>query len=119
MPEKQTPNNGNYVFTTEDKIFLLSKDEVFDYFEPDANIEWYDLYRQLNPPDRGYCKPTAYVWAQGMYVDDGHCGWWLYKEPQDFNGGYTPYFMHRSIGFADANTKYFGVRPALWIDLKP
>ena len=119
MPEKQIPNNGNYVFTTEDKIFLLSKDEVFDYFEPDANIEWYDLYRQFNPPDRGYCEPTAYAWAQGMYVDDGHCRWWLYKEPQDFNGGYAPYFIRRSIRSADVNTKYFGVRPALWIDLKP
>lgn len=49
----------------QDKVFLLSLSEVYDYFDGDFSRE---------------CKPTAYALAKGVEIKDedrGICWWWV------------------------------------------
>lgn len=91
---------------TKDRVFLLSRDEAWEYFSSDSTRQ---------------CQGTAYCYAQGAYkTGNGNCKWWL-RSPG--GSGYTAYVY-------DGNLEdYYGkksccvdnddiaVRPALWIDL--
>lgn len=91
---------------TKDRVFLLSRDEAWEYFSSDSTRQ---------------CQGTAYCYAQGAYkTGNGNCKWWL-RSP--VGSGYTAYVY-------DGNLEdYYGkksccvdnddiaVRPALWIDL--
>ena len=107
-PEYRT-DPGN---VTTDKVFLLSMNEVNKYF---------------NSEESKKCVPTDYAKAKGASAvvrenctknGKGTCTWWL-RTP-----GYTrkyvvtvlPYGGFFSFGFY-ADEDWFGVRPALWIDL--
>ena len=106
-------NNKKGGKTTQDRVFLLSADEVNGYFPPD---------------DARRCSPTAYACARGAFkAGDGHCGWWLRD-----SGMYACAAYVRDDGRVDGNgSPVFGVtdehghrerrdnvavRPAMWID---
>ena len=89
---------------TEDKVFLLSIEEVNRYFNNDVMRA---------------CKPTDYAVSNGAYVSDSsNCWWWLRSPGNNRNraanvdsGGYVS-----EEGDFVAN-KYLAVRPAMWISL--
>lgn len=93
---------------TKDRVFLLSRDEAWEYFSSDSTRQ---------------CQGTAYCYAQGAYkTGNGNCKWWL-RSPG--SSGYTAYVYDGSL------RDYYGehsccvdnddiaVRPALWINLEP
>ena len=91
---------------TKDRVFLLSRDEAWEYFSLDSTRQ---------------CQGTAYCYAQGAYkTGNGNCNWWLR----------SPVYSGRTAYVYDGSLKnYYGehscyvdnddiaVRPALWIDL--
>lgn len=94
---------------TQDKIFLLSINEVNRYFSSDEDRK---------------CLPTPYALEQGVFAtieDDnfGYCEWWLRSL-----GGHSPYAAYVGCGgdvdiFGKNANYYSAVRPALWIKLNP
>lgn len=94
-------NPGN---STQDQVFLLSITEAIKHFGSGSARK---------------CKPTDYVIANGAYVNNGNCWWWLR----------SPGFDQSSAAFVSntgsvqehgeyVNYDYGAVRPALWIDIK-
>ena len=92
--------------STEDKIFLLSINEVEKYFDSD---------------EARICIPTEYAKANGVwtYYKTGTCWWWLRSPGYESNdaavvrsGGWVS-----SVGYY-VNNDDGGLRPALWINLK-
>lgn len=92
---------------TNDKVFLLSINEVNKYFDSDAARQ---------------CKPTAYAVAHETYTtydNDNCCYWWL-RSPDD-NSRYAAYVgrdgsVNTSVGLVFYDD--YAVRPALWISLE-
>ena len=91
---------------TSDKIFLLSIDEVKKYFGSEETRQ---------------CRPTNYARKNGVDINDnGKCWWWL-RSP----GWYQNSAAHVNnngvltevLGMPVDYDRY-GVRPALWIELK-
>ncbi|MBR6365238.1 MAG: hypothetical protein IKS10_03935 [Lachnospiraceae bacterium] len=94
---------------TKDKLFLLTFDEVAQYFNDD--------YASV-------CQGTPYCYAQGAveetYPDmekrvemDSYCGWWL-RSPGLY--GYPASFItYAGFGWDYANKDGIAVRPAMWI----
>lgn len=90
---------------TADKVFLLSMEEISDYFEDED--------------DRKRCGCTAYARAQGAYTDSfWNNEWWLRTpgEAQDT----AALNINEALWWADG--KYVDVdvdlvRPAMWIEL--
>ena len=112
------PNNARFGAwggnNTQDKIFLLSIDEVKKYFKDIEDRE---------------CKPTNYAKKQGAWTDEykeeylGNCRWWLRSpgEHQDdaahvYSDGTVIDFGYRVDGF-DVFNLHIAVRPALYINL--
>ena len=88
------------------KVFLLSKDEVYGYFSSDEDRK---------------CVPTEYARANGAYVYEGYCCWWL-RSPHPDDSDFVCCVKYDG----DADDKYRSVdsnsgsvRPALWINLSP
>lgn len=104
-PEHKYPDPGN---STEDRLFLLSANEVKKYYETESSR---------------VCAPTAYLQKQGETgrLESGErcCRWWL-RTP-----GQTTYdaacISHDGRILYDGFSKYFDdmitVRPAMWIKL--
>ena len=87
---------------TKDKVFLLSYKETCLYF--------------MNDADR-ICKPTAHAKSQnGVFVENGNCGWWL-RSPAHFDDDYQCILPDGSCKGNVVSAKYYVVRPAMWIDL--
>ncbi len=96
---------------TTDKVFLLSINEVEEYFSSN---------------EERMCVPTAYAIENGAYTSDTYekggeatCWWWL-RSPGDSQGsaarvyyGGSVYYLGDSVSYDDD-----AVRPALWINLK-
>ncbi len=96
---------------TTDKVFLLSINEVEEYFSSN---------------EERMCVPTAYAVANGAYTSDTYekggeatCWWWV-RSPGTYQG-------YAAFVGADGSVSYFGyyvdgvgdaVRPAMWINLK-
>lgn len=88
---------------TQDRIFLLGIDEVNSFFHSDEERQ---------------CSATPYAKAQGAYISDGRCEWWL-RSPgciQTYavnvtTSGSCDYHGY-DVDFSDG-----AVRPALWINL--
>lgn len=88
---------------TNDKLFLLSKDEVEKYFKS-------DVARQ--------CKPTRYAISKGVYVANDGCVWWLRSLGKS---------IHTAVAIdqngiicsngIDVHNAVLAVRPAMWINL--
>ena len=90
--------------STMDKIFSLSINEAYKYFNSD---------------DKRKCKPTAYAKGQGAkeysYND---CYWWWLRSPGEMPG-YAAYVYNTGYVSSYGNfiPSLYAVRPALWIDL--
>lgn len=97
-------NYGTYAGPdTEDKIFVLSLDEVNKYFPTDSS-------RKAGP---GVSAGND----RNLYVDpNGYCLWWL-RTP-GASGGFIGYVDHRGV-VQEAGIlcryNYIGVRPAMWV----
>ena len=97
---KYGTNQGH---NTLDHLFLLSANEVAEYFS--LGEEW-------------DCEPTAYVEAQGAYVHNNSCWWWLRTNGKHTNTAsyvYGPDSIYYDGNGVDQD--YFAVRPAMWINL--
>ena len=97
-----TGYKGTTYITTEDKLFLLSKEEVNKYFAHN-----YDRY----------CRGTEYYYAQGGQKDlNDNCSWWLRVYNNTKSGKATVILFDGNIGTWKAKTCR-AVRPAMWIDI--
>lgn len=100
-PEYST-NPGN---ATKDKVFLLSITEVEKYFSSDGARQ---------------CKHTDYAVANRAHVnsDNGNCSWWL-RSPGNYQNYAADVSRDGSVRYGGFNVDidFYGVRPALWINL--
>ncbi len=89
---------------TNDKIFLLSIDEVKKYFPSDAYTR---------------CQVTLFAKNKGAYCDGAYFGyWWLRTTGQSLqNATYIFYSGGISDMGYDVTGIIFGVRPAMWVSL--
>lgn len=55
--------------TTEDKVVLLSYDEIEE--------KSYGMSGSVLGTEAKKCTPSSYAKARGVYVDGGYCSWWL------------------------------------------
>lgn len=97
----RSTNGGN---NTQDKIFLLSVDEVKKYFNDDKDRK---------------CKATGYAKLQGVYTEDlDNCFWWL-RSPGCVQFSAACVYINGGIRDSGQNVCYdhYAVRPALWINL--
>ena len=85
--------------------FLLTKAEAEKYFgTSQARI----------------CSATAYAQAQGSYVKDGACGWWLRLENQNANAprvNIKGEILTGSSSEGGAERTDYSVRPAVYLDV--
>ena len=102
---------------TDDRVWLLSINEVCDYFSTEK------LYSYFTDDTSRMCAPTKYVIAQGVYqnssytVDDvGACKWWL-RSPGSYSGDAAGVCL---VGGGNVNSNGipvndddFGVRPVV------
>jgi hypothetical protein len=88
---------------TQDKVFLLGLSEASEYFIFASEV-----------------TPTAYAKAQGVDTDDDGTCYCLLRSPgedQD-RAAYIGHFGGIGyIGSDVASQSFFGIRPAMWIDL--
>lgn len=98
-PEYSTDSGSD----TNDKIYLLSIDEVKKYF---------------NSQSSRMCQPTVYAKVQGSYLLDSNSWWWLRTPGKDGE--------HISLVYTDGEIVSEGfrtyvtdgtVRPVMWLDL--
>lgn len=95
-------NPGN---KTKDQVFLLSINEVNNYFDSDVAMQ---------------CKPTDYAIARGAYANsyNGNCWWWLRSPGSDQNKVTNINFYGEVIKHGNAaGIDTYAVRPTMWIDL--
>ena len=99
---------------TQDKIFLLSVNEV-------TNDNYgFDTYTYSSNTRRA--KGSDYAKAQGLYVYNsgdyaGNSSWWL-RSPYNYSAYYARSVNNDgNIGISNVDFTYYGVRPALWINL--
>jgi hypothetical protein len=134
IAETRVTTNDNPLFGTEggaetnDRVFLLSLEEVVEYFgdsgQLDADVAYYKHHKRDAEDETGYVITDRYNDArkaddlagkrQGMFQ-----GWWL-RSP-----GYIYYSMATVTGYGDINVIGYhvdetevGVRPAMWVNLE-
>lgn len=110
VPASTDPNNDtNCSNSTNDKIFLLSVEEVLAYF---------------NSPHEMIATPTDYAKFNGIFYSESTntANWWL-RTPGHFEKDklyYSSYTIDEN-GECEAiwtMSSITGIRPAMWIDLK-
>ncbi len=104
---KNTPNQQHGTSSgndTNDKIFLLSADEVQKY------------YKTFNETR---CQVTLFAKNNGAYCDGAYFGYWWLRTAGQFpqNASYIFYTGGISQMGYDVTGTIFGVRPAMWINL--
>lgn len=105
--------NTGRSYTTKDKVFLLSSEEVRQYISD-------DLYHC--EAARAYPSDYAVERYPGIYYDDYSpkgvalaCDWWL--RSQDFSGGIADQIdPSGSLDMCDVSSEIF-IRPAVWVDM--
>ncbi len=109
------PDNSKYGTEggndTTDKIFLLSIDEVNKYFGPECK----NIIISLSKRAWG----TEYAEKTRLLVNDenGSSSWWLRSPGSSADcAAYISYGGGKD-GECSVDCTYYGVRPALWIDL--
>lgn len=98
-PKYDTPAGND----TTDKVFLLSVDEAFRYFDDYASR---------------VCQGTPYSKAQGVYLQEGNCIWWL-RSPGIESCDAAYIYYRGGVNNDIVHCSWYAVRPAMWIDLKP
>ena len=97
-------SDGDNKGETQDKIFLLSIEEVEEYLVSDREKQ---------------CSPTNYAETNGVKTNrNGKCIWWVRLSSKQYR--YAPCITND--GEVDENGRtvdddYIAVRPAMWIDL--
>lgn len=88
---------------TQDKLYILSITEVYNYFETDEDRK---------------CEPTDYAVANGVIKNsvDGNCWWWL-RCPGYYQYTAAGVFGYVNIDGYDVDGTTDAVRPCMWIDL--
>lgn len=88
---------------TQDKVYILSITEVYNYFETDEERQ---------------CEPTDYAVANGAIknVVTGNCWWWL-RCPGYYQYTAAGVFDTVNLRGYDVNGTTDAVRPVIWIDL--
>ena len=101
--DKNSSDNTILGNVTQDKVFLLSINEANTYFNSNTARQ---------------CEPTEYAIANGAYVDNTNCRWWL--RSLGFNQNYAIIVYSKGdlseLGY-NVDRINFAVRPALWIDI--
>ena len=129
IAEMPIPNNNNSWYgtsggnATNDKIFLLSIEEVVKYFGDSGDLKnrkgWYEENNNDVLKDgKGYYINDEYNSARKAVDADGTASWWRLRSP----GGYSvsaayvgPDGRFSIGGVVHANSG--GLRPALWLNL--
>ena len=92
--------------TTEDRVFLLSIEEVMKYFKSN---------------DSRKCSPTQYAIKRGTFVSDNtQCCWWWLRSPgkNGFNAAFVAYDGSVTSNGNIVGNVYAGLRPAIWVSLE-
>jgi len=88
---------------TEDKVFLLSAAEAYEYFETDSER---------------ICEMTDYCYAQSPHLER-LCGWWLRSlNAEHVAAVIDPFKGNVQIGGDYVTTISPDIRPSIWIDLE-
>ncbi len=103
-PEYQTEVGND----TQDKVFLLSINEVYNYFDANNKI---------------ICEPTKYAKDKGAYYYDepdrdyyGNCHWWLRSPGESAENAAKVYGIGLVMKYGDSVDKdSVSVRPAFWL----
>lgn len=99
-------NNGG--MDTQDKVWILSRDEANQYFANDSE-------RQTTP--------TAYAFMQGVGMSNDHfingigCCWWGLRSPGDDAHRASRVFEDGSVGSGLVAGGSVAVRPSLWLKI--
>lgn len=90
---------------TEDKIVIMSFDELLEYGVRNPYLEWIGTY------------PTEYAAAQGVEVhpDYGTCKWWLRTPGLDQTQAVYCDMVGQPLYTAPVTRKGLGVRPMIWV----
>ena len=88
---------------TQDKVFLLSAAEAYEYFETDSER---------------ICEMTDYCYAQSPHLER-LCGWWLRSlNAEHVAAVIDPFKGNVQIGGDYVTTISPDIRPSIWIDLE-
>jgi len=106
---------------TEDKIFVLSLDEAYEYFGEDTYDQFYGGVNRMR-----VAAPTEYAKARGAWVAsygewyDGNCYYWLRTPGEEGNrvADVYPFGFVYGLGGNVARARH-AVRPAIWVEMTP
>lgn len=122
VKKKENPiySDSKWAKDTIDKIFLLSIDEVYNYFNLTVNaVEHSSIFCYGNACK---CQPTTYAIASGVNLydannDDESCYWWLRNPGWDSWYAAVCYGDKVDAEGLDVNKDYVAIRPAMWISI--
>ena len=105
-PDEKYDSYGNLNSGTQEKVFLLSKQEAWDYF--DSN-------------DERKCQPTDYAISNGARKHDNiNCNWWLRSRgyAQNFASVVNFHGEIPNVGSRVKPEEFYevSIRPVLWIE---
>jgi hypothetical protein len=97
---RHSTNPGN---DTQDKIFLLSIEEVNQYFPSTEARE---------------CSPTDFAVANGAHEYIGNCGWWL-RSPGNSQDDAAVVSSEGDVAVSGSYVdSIYAVRPVMWIEIE-
>jgi len=135
LSNPNSPRGGQGGNDTEDKVFILSVDEVLAYYDPDDLSEYQgDIYspwfvREVTPyavsqgimhnviTEDDYYNSNMYRFFTEDVVGMDSSGWWL-RSPGNFNYNICYASGHGTAGWNLFEAKHArdGVRPVIWLD---
>ncbi len=88
---------------TQDKVFLLSLVEVYEYMPAVSQRQ---------------CRATAYAKHRGGYTNAQGCGWWWLRSPGKGNNGTMVHSSGNIYSDGDPVTSQKGlIRPCIWVKM--
>ena len=105
---------------TEDRVFLLSIQEVQKYFGlSDSDLEDYKELDDLKAVPSEYATASGAWTADDYAFSDSSCWWWL-RSPGDMQKSAASVYRGGSVAWGGDTVSYTGncVRPAVWINLE-
>ena len=109
----ETTTSDGYIPNTQNKVFLLSKEEIEQYFQ----IAWGESGHFYDNSLKA--EPTEFALAKGLKLDDNKRVDWFLRSPGKYSD--DPYAYVSSSGSVTTmyrnSEKFLGIRPAVWVDL--
>jgi len=93
-------SDTNVISTVQDKVFLLSYQEI-NIYVADSNA---------------LCLPTDYAVGNGAIVSEGFGCWWQRSEHSESKQVYIVFFDGNNTIYASVTNEPIGVRPAVYLD---